>query len=254
MKSKEQLVNSAQAWDANRRYKVNTIVTYGGSDWQNTTGKNSVPGVGSDWVNTKNVPTLQEVVTAGNIITDGTPIILQNGSTNRLILQTDSVSAESASDGLISTLNAGSLIFIDYINSKAVSFSPISIGGNGQILLPDVINETVILTVSQEVTTNTNAINYCKYIANGTITFTDPTPETNKGYIVHVLGGTSTIGGVGYKTGALVYRFYDGSSWISKNYGVSISDDYPNDVLADAGGIPIGGLYHTSGVVKIRLT
>jgi len=56
-----------------------------------------------------------------------------------------------------------------------------------------------------------------RYTTNGTITVTDPTPVTNKGYIVHVIGGTSTIGGVGYTTGDLVYRYYDGSSWISTN-------------------------------------
>ena len=61
------------------------------------------------------------------------------------------------------------------------------------------------------------AINNRVYTANGTITITDPTPVTNKGYIVHVIGGTSTIGGVGYTSGALVYRFYNGSSWISTN-------------------------------------
>ena len=32
------------------------------------------------------------------------------------------------------------------------------------------------------------------------------------------------------------------------------SSDYANDALAAAGGILIGGLYHTAGVVKIRLT
>ncbi len=57
------------------------------------------------------------------------------------------------------------------------------------------------------------------YTTNGTITVTDPTSVTNKGYIVHVIGGTTTIGGVGYTTGALVYRYYNGSSWVSKDYG-----------------------------------
>jgi len=40
-------------------------------------------------------------------------------------------------------------------------------------------------------------------------------PIANKGYIVHVIGGTSTIGGVGYTTGSLVYRFYNGITWAS---------------------------------------
>jgi hypothetical protein len=33
-----------------------------------------------------------------------------------------------------------------------------------------------------------------------------------------------------------------------------LSNDYATDALAAAGGIPVGGLYHTAGVVKIRLT
>ena len=35
---------------------------------------------------------------------------------------------------------------------------------------------------------------------------------------------------------------------------VNVSDNFTNDTTASAGGIPIGGMYHTAGVVKIRLT
>jgi hypothetical protein len=62
MKRKIQFVNSGEAWDANRRYKINAIVTHNGLDWQNTTGKNSEPGVGTDWETPSN--TLQSI-TAG---------------------------------------------------------------------------------------------------------------------------------------------------------------------------------------------
>jgi hypothetical protein len=34
---------------------------------------------------------------------------------------------------------------------------------------------------------------------------------------------------------------------------VSVASDYLNDAAAAAGGIAVGGLYHTAGVVKIRL-
>jgi hypothetical protein len=66
------------------------------------------------------------------------------------------------------------------------------------------------------------------YIANGTLTVTDPTSIIGHGYIVHVIGGTSTIGGVGYTTGDLVYRFYDGSSWISTNYNQDLQSVLTN--------------------------
>lgn len=48
-KSKLNLENSAYAWDEKRRYKVNEIVTHLGRKYQNLTGKNSEPGVGTDW-------------------------------------------------------------------------------------------------------------------------------------------------------------------------------------------------------------
>jgi hypothetical protein len=48
-KSKLNLENSNLVWDAERRYKVNEIVTRFGKTYQNLTGKNSEPGVGSDW-------------------------------------------------------------------------------------------------------------------------------------------------------------------------------------------------------------
>jgi hypothetical protein len=35
--------------------------------------------------------------------------------------------------------------------------------------------------------------------------------------------------------------------------GLNTADSYANDTAAGVGGIPVGGLYHTSGAVKIRL-
>jgi hypothetical protein len=34
---------------------------------------------------------------------------------------------------------------------------------------------------------------------------------------------------------------------------VSASFDYADDTAAAAGGVPLGGLYHTTGTIKIRL-
>ena len=55
-------------------------------------------------------------------------------------------------------------------------------------------------------------------------------------------------------------RYYDGSTEFFKvtSDGVSMEvilpNNFPNDVSAGFGGVPVGGLYHTAGVVKIRLT
>jgi hypothetical protein len=54
-----------------------------------------------------------------------------------------------------------------------------------------------------------------KYKTNGTITITDPTPQANRGYIVYVISGTTTIDSVGYTSGNLIYRFYQGGAWSS---------------------------------------
>jgi hypothetical protein len=91
-------------------------------------------------------------------------------------------------------------------------------------------NETGYIPFANIQTSNFTAVNLVAYSTNGTLTVTDPTPETNKGYIVHVVGGTTTIDGVGYTAGALVYRFYDGADWTSKDYGALPS--IPKQVLS----------------------
>lgn len=84
-------------------------------------------------------------------------------------------------------------------------------------------------------TADFDAENGVPYTANGTLTVTDPISVANKGYVVHVIGGTATIGGVDYASGSLVYRYYDGSSWVSKDYGASITiDSTPTDGSANA--------------------
>jgi len=73
-------------------------------------------------------------------------------------------------------------------------------------------------------TSNFTAVNGVLYTTNGTIIVTDPDAETNKAYTVLVTSGTTTIDGVGYTAGALVYRYYNGSVWTSVNYKVSATD------------------------------
>jgi hypothetical protein len=85
-----------------------------------------------------------------------------------------------------------------------------------KLLVPE--NENGYVPFANIQTSNFTAVNLVAYSTNGTLTVTDPTPETNKGYIVHVVGGTTTIDGVGYTAGALVYRFYDGTVWSSVEY------------------------------------
>jgi len=53
-----------------------------------------------------------------------------------------------------------------------------------------------------------------------TTTITDPTPVEGKGYVVKVVNGTSTIGGVNYVEGNIITRFFHSGSWRSKLYNV----------------------------------
>lgn len=73
-------------------------------------------------------------------------------------------------------------------------------------------------------------------------------------YISGPTGATGPSGGIG--TGA--NTFY-GDQYISGPTGTIIllgysTLDYPDDTSAASGGIPLGGIYHTSGLIKIRLT
>jgi hypothetical protein len=83
--------------------------------------------------------------------------------------------------------------------------------GQNELVPKKFINRSVAKT------TSFTAANSGIYSTNGTITVTDAVPETNQGYIVYVVGGTTTIGGVGYTTGSLVYRFFNGTAWTSTN-------------------------------------
>jgi hypothetical protein len=118
MKRKIQFVNNGEAWDANRRYKINAIVTYNGTDWQNTTGKNSEPGVGADWKTCIN--TFQEVMEAGNSYN-------QTIGNFSYTLQFDESSSTFVCFVLNNTTNEGSLIslssLISYVQTTNNTFT-----------------------------------------------------------------------------------------------------------------------------------
>jgi hypothetical protein len=84
------------------------------------------------------------------------------------------------------------------------------------------------------INTNTTAINNRKYTAIATLTVTDPTPVEGQGYIVFVRNGTTTIGGVGYTSGNLIYRFYQGGAWSSTVFVNQTQLDTKQDTLVSA--------------------
>lgn len=68
MQSKVTLVNSNQNWSQKRRYKINNVVSYLGSIYQNSTGINTDPSLLTDWVTVNKVN--NEVQTYTEILTE----------------------------------------------------------------------------------------------------------------------------------------------------------------------------------------
>lgn len=59
MLTKVKIINTNQVWDPKRRYRVNEVVNSSGNVYQNFTGGNSDPSLGTDWLFLKaisNVP------------------------------------------------------------------------------------------------------------------------------------------------------------------------------------------------------
>lgn len=119
--------------------------------------------------------------------------------------------------------------------------------------------------IGQIVSTNTTAANDANYVATATLTFTDPvSPVAGKGFIVQVLIGSSTIGGTAYVAGSVVYRFHNGTSFVTKvistgAYTLPVADGTSGYVLqtngsgvvtwaAMAGSSDVCGIPNTAGV------
>ena len=59
MQTKTKLLNSNNFWNPNRRYKVNAVVDYFGVTYQNSTGINSDPTLGLNWIVIKGIESIQ---------------------------------------------------------------------------------------------------------------------------------------------------------------------------------------------------
>jgi hypothetical protein len=124
--------------------------------------------------------------------------------------------------------------------------------------LYSVINQDGAIPIKTIQNSNFTAVGYAEYSTISNLTITDPTPIEGMGYMVTVINGTATIGGVGYTVGQKVFRHFHSGSWRSFVYGSSstaqTASNFANDTEAASGGVQIGQLYHTAGVVKIRLS
>jgi hypothetical protein len=213
MANKLQLANNNETWNSNKRYKINAVVVHNGSNWQNATGKNSEPGVGTDWVN--DPVTLKEVLGYGGRGVRFTPV----GSDDAVFELADKTKVVLKRGNGDFFLNSGifevgdELIFEAILDGwgGGVSFGSDPIFVNGE----DVSNDAVNILSNQ------------------------------RGFLFL----SEIVSGVEY----WIYRVSSDYIKVLEDY-IKTTDNFANDSAAATGGVALGGLYHTSGTVKIRLT
>jgi hypothetical protein len=66
MQKKITINNSNQTWNPKKRYKINEVVSHNGIEYQNSTGINTEPGIGSDWLSLDVTPKAS-VETSGTV-------------------------------------------------------------------------------------------------------------------------------------------------------------------------------------------
>lgn len=269
MKRKVTLVNNSEAWDANRRYKINAVVSYAGSDWQNATGINSEPGVGTDWVRPDIVvPNFQEVTNEGaattNPITVQTIVIKSTGFANT---QIGNFCGDAATEQTAVGFEAGSP------NTGAGQTAVGRGAGNSnsgeqQVAIGKNAGSGNSGTDNISIGTDSGTGN----TADNTIIIGPSAGTDNTFSDVTLLGRSASADGnsqVVFSKNLTTFQRFSfllltatrKVIWPDKDGTVAFISDLPktvdnfaNDTLAAAGGIGIGKLYHTSGVVKIRLT
>jgi hypothetical protein len=158
-------------------------------------------------------PTLQEVRDQSNIIdVEGEEYITFNSLENFRGAIQDGGSVDGvgycSSDGTENTI-----YFNKKITVNNVSY-PLPNSASSRIATLETAFGIVI-------SSNTTASNDTNYSVVANATFTDPTPVEGKGYMVTVINGTATIGGVGYTVGQKVFRHFHSGSWRSFVYGGS---------------------------------
>ncbi len=79
MQNKVKIFNSNANWNEKKRYKINSLVDYVGSTYQNSTGSNSDPTLGLDWVVVKKLDVIPVVYHQDFIASGSTDFIVDEG-------------------------------------------------------------------------------------------------------------------------------------------------------------------------------
>jgi hypothetical protein len=162
------------------------------------------------------IPTLQEVTDEGAVTTNpiSVPELKLYDESN------DDYSYIKVNDNTLFFYNAsGEIVYSFAFGSNSINFDVGDITSNRNYSFPDAIGKLQLSPI--RVVGSVTALNGATYYNESTATYTDPPPLSGQGFIVIVGGGTATIGGVGYTSGNLIYRFYQGGAWSSTVFGVS---------------------------------
>ncbi len=160
------------------------------------------------------MPTIQ----SGSFATTGSNVFSGNQTVSGSLLVTDKIESTGS---LILKPDVNDLRFIEVYNT-APSDTHITASG-GQIFIGD---DTTYVKVD-----NYSNFNRIDIVANSGVYFSGTT----------VITGSLLVTGSANINGFITYP------------QVSASLNFANDTAASGGGVPLGGLYHTSGALKIRL-
>jgi hypothetical protein len=139
----------------------------------------------------------------GSTLMDGNSVYIEDATAeNSIGLFLDSPTGITALSLASSTLGE-TTYFIDRIGVNGIEYD-LPTGDGARISKVPIV-----------ISSNTTASNDTNYSVVANATFTDPTPVEGKGYMVTVINGTATIGGVGYTVGQKVFRHYHSGSWRS---------------------------------------
>jgi hypothetical protein len=186
-----------------------------GSAVDNTDPLNPIVNLGGG---SSTTPTLQQVTDVGN------------ETTNQIKIQKIGLFNSPEGDYNYIEVSEGDWYFKNAYTDRNFVINSERLTSQKSYLLPD---ENSAIQCFNGVDSDKIAENFMSYSANGTIIFTDPYPSFLAGYIVHVIDGTTTIGGVDYTSGALVYRFYNGTDWISTDMNAGGGATKTSDLIND---------------------
>lgn len=193
--------------------------------------QSSSGGGGGGVVTNLSLAASSENNTVSNTNGTGFVIGLATGVLAGLTLNNLTNALKTAYDNAVTWISANGTNTVNHLsntsNPHSVTKSQVGLGNvdNTSDVDKPISNatQTALDTLENKITwvvvsSNQTALNDTNYANVANATYTDPSPTEGKGYVVKVVNGTATIGGVGYIEGAIVTRTFHSGSWRSKVY------------------------------------